>query len=399
MPHKKIPKKDILDDLSKTQEKIDEYLSTKRYDEHGKYCSTTVKNRIGSWKEAKEQAGLEPLPPNQRQKYSEEELLQDLRDTREELGEFLSKNKYDEHGNYRSDLIRSRFGSWNQAKEKAGLETRTIERGYTVYDVVKDVKKVADELGNESLSMHDYLEHGRYSSVNNFEMSWNEIKEHAGLEINNTTRRINGEKVRLKAQKIYEEKGFISFGLLERRTEYSYNGMLRKFGSLDNLIPGEELDREEMIDEVMEQWLENLDNSGLRGWVKRDKMLRYKPEAHFFEPSEALKRLEDYIEENDPELDISRNNTKDKFYIDDQSPLVERYSETASHLENDNEVDAWKEMIKYGISPKGAAAAILYVNRDMTQSKVTEEIDVSEVTIRNCQDEAAELLNKEGELA
>lgn len=86
---------------------------------------TTFERRFGSWNEAKQAAGLDPVEKGQGQRgntYSDEELLQLLRDCATEIGGSLTKEAVNQVKGYPSaSTYRRRFGSWTRAKEKAGL--------------------------------------------------------------------------------------------------------------------------------------------------------------------------------------------------------------------------------------------------------------------------------------
>lgn len=55
----------------------------------------------------------------------EDRLIADLNRVAEELGKSPSFNEYNEHGSYTGGTYKNRFGSWNEAKEAAGLETQS----------------------------------------------------------------------------------------------------------------------------------------------------------------------------------------------------------------------------------------------------------------------------------
>lgn len=55
-------------------------------------------------------------------KYSDEELLDDLRRCEELVEGTMSSADYDKHGNRSRSMIARRFGSWNDAKKEAGLD-------------------------------------------------------------------------------------------------------------------------------------------------------------------------------------------------------------------------------------------------------------------------------------
>lgn len=55
--------------------------------------------------------------------YSDEELLEDLRETNDSVEGNLTIQKYNDNGSSSAQTHVRRFGSWNEAKEEAGLET------------------------------------------------------------------------------------------------------------------------------------------------------------------------------------------------------------------------------------------------------------------------------------
>lgn len=54
------------------------------------------------------------------------DLLDDLRRVADELGHSPSKDDYRTHGEYSSNTLINKFGSWNESKEAAGLETYPV---------------------------------------------------------------------------------------------------------------------------------------------------------------------------------------------------------------------------------------------------------------------------------
>jgi hypothetical protein len=62
--------------------------------------------------------------------YSDEQLLDDLRRAASSCERPLTQEKYYEHGSHSTSTIQRAFGSWNSAKEKAGLEA-VVNGGHT----------------------------------------------------------------------------------------------------------------------------------------------------------------------------------------------------------------------------------------------------------------------------
>jgi len=80
------------------------------------------RRHFGSWNQAKEAAGLE-TETKHNQSYSDEELLTKLQELAEELDGPLTSTKLDEAEGYPAlaTYVR-RFGSWSEAVKKAGLD-------------------------------------------------------------------------------------------------------------------------------------------------------------------------------------------------------------------------------------------------------------------------------------
>ncbi|QIB75396.1 hypothetical protein G3I44_14495 [Halogeometricum borinquense] len=56
-------------------------------------------------------------------KIDDQEIIQDLKQTSENVEGLLSQKKYDEHGEFTHTTAATHFGTWNKAKEAAGLQT------------------------------------------------------------------------------------------------------------------------------------------------------------------------------------------------------------------------------------------------------------------------------------
>lgn len=61
-----------------------------------------------------------------RDQIPKEELIADLQRVAEELGGSPSTSEYAEHGGYGVSTLSNRFGSWNGAKDAAGLEKNNV---------------------------------------------------------------------------------------------------------------------------------------------------------------------------------------------------------------------------------------------------------------------------------
>ena len=93
------------------------------------------------------------------EQYSNEELLKDLNRVADELGKSPSFLDYSNHGEYSPGVFQRRFGSWNNAKEEAGLESysqsgnakASIEEIVAELEDGKSLREIADKYGYSSV--------------------------------------------------------------------------------------------------------------------------------------------------------------------------------------------------------------------------------------------------------
>lgn len=74
----------------------------------------------------------------------------------------ITKQLYDEHGRWCAATMRKRFGNWNDALRRAGIQPTKLV-SIPIENVIEDIKSVAVSLGVNSLSKSDYTTHGKYS--------------------------------------------------------------------------------------------------------------------------------------------------------------------------------------------------------------------------------------------
>ena len=111
---------ELLEDMRRAARRLGKgRLGASEYRRLGGYSPSTVVRRFGSWNAAVERAGLEA--PAQA---SDEELLEDLRRVAGRLGrDRLGQDEYNRRGRYNHQMIARRFGSWGKAVERAALAT------------------------------------------------------------------------------------------------------------------------------------------------------------------------------------------------------------------------------------------------------------------------------------
>ncbi len=138
---KNISKENLIEDLHRVAEKLDEsYISRSEYEKNGKYSVTPFISNFGSWLVACERAGLNTTR-NKKDflRIKDEVLLKDMLSVSRLLNtKSISTKDYSEYGKYKVQTILSRFSTWSEALTKANLEQ-------TNYKIISD-KELFDEI-------------------------------------------------------------------------------------------------------------------------------------------------------------------------------------------------------------------------------------------------------------
>jgi hypothetical protein len=142
---------------------------------------------------------------NSKQKYTDEELINDLRSVANNLGKkSLKQRDYckKKGAKYNIKTAIERFGNWNTTLKRAGLEGERSLKGMeygekSIKDEVllADLIRVANELKNPNITIKDYEKLGKYTAVTMGVRfgSWNKAKEKANLEVIYKTNNTNEE--------------------------------------------------------------------------------------------------------------------------------------------------------------------------------------------------------------
>ena len=95
---------------------------------------------------------------------TDEELLEDLKKVVKQLGiEKIPYRKYDEYGKYSSNTFLRQFGSWNNALEKAGLQTSN-QFNVSNIELFEKLKDVWIKLGRQPVYRDMKLPLSKYST-------------------------------------------------------------------------------------------------------------------------------------------------------------------------------------------------------------------------------------------
>jgi len=118
-------------------------------------------------------------------KYTEEELLEHLHQLADELGKDTpTLRDMQEIGDYPESAYRNKFGSWNEAVERAGLDVNK-NTDYTEEELLGEVNRLAEEVGRVP-DVYDLREEGKFSKCPYRQTfgGWNNALREAGYEPN-----------------------------------------------------------------------------------------------------------------------------------------------------------------------------------------------------------------------
>mgnify|MGYP006279947471 CR=1 FL=1 len=119
-PGQKVSGEELLEDLRELADELGEPPRFEEMVKHGDHRARTYTKRYGSWAEALEAAGLDPEDRSGgTQQVSTDQLLADLRRLHEELGRVPTATDVVEEGSHGIATYQRRFGSWSEALEAA----------------------------------------------------------------------------------------------------------------------------------------------------------------------------------------------------------------------------------------------------------------------------------------
>jgi len=172
---------DLIEDLNRVVENIGRSPTYDDYDEHGKHSPRTVEKHFGTWNEAKEAAGLQKI---KRMDIPTDELLADLDRVASIVGAAPIIEDYKEWGKFAFTTYKNRFGYWNEAVRAAGYTPQNLHN-IPEEDLLNDLNRVAKIVGSAP-TQREYNELGKYAHgtfSNHFEV-WTNAHRKIGREPN-----------------------------------------------------------------------------------------------------------------------------------------------------------------------------------------------------------------------
>jgi len=180
MPRRKYTDEDLLSNLQEFAEELGRTPSQPQMNKKGPHYASTYRRRFGSWNKAIEKAGLEV---NDRQNIPERELLEELKRLAKVFGRPPKTDDMEEFGRFSESLYWNRFGSWNTALQEAGLPVKYKMTSPDEQEVIEELTRISEIVGRTP-RQKDMEEHGVYSvntCIRRFG-TWNDAVRASGFE-------------------------------------------------------------------------------------------------------------------------------------------------------------------------------------------------------------------------
>ena len=156
--HHNVSDEELLNDIKRVAQLLNtRVLYRDKYKEYGMYSYSTIERHFGTWTNALKKIDLYSVHggvhnPNN-VNVSDEQLLDDLRATAKSLNIVsITTTQYYKYGKHGHTIIIERFGTWEKALLKAGLEPTGFRASVSVEELLEDLEKTWIKLGRQPTS-------------------------------------------------------------------------------------------------------------------------------------------------------------------------------------------------------------------------------------------------------
>ena len=124
-------------------------LTGVEYDKYGTYHSSTLTKRFGSWKLVLEKSCLETKGHNFKYVFTDDDVILDLKRVANIYqSKSVTAKKYNKYGRYDSSTLIKRYGTWNNVLKLAGLKLN-LNRNFTNEEMFEEIERVWILLGRQ----------------------------------------------------------------------------------------------------------------------------------------------------------------------------------------------------------------------------------------------------------
>jgi hypothetical protein len=177
-----ISESDLIGELHRLADELGRTPTSRDMADDGKYGTSTYVNKFGSWNDAIQQADLEIV---RHRDVSREEMIIEIQRLADKLGQPPTVDQMRYQGQFGASTISSEFGSWNAAVVEAGYEP-VRKKDVPEEKLIEELIRLADELGKTPTAGEMLREGPR--SPNTYSRrfgSWNNALEKAGFDLHN----------------------------------------------------------------------------------------------------------------------------------------------------------------------------------------------------------------------
>jgi hypothetical protein len=174
-----IPSNVLESDLQRVVNELGRTPTREEYVAEGRFSTEPFKRAFGSWNAALRACGHEVV---KRERIPEEELLSELRRVAEQVGGSPTAEQMKRRGHIYPTVYNKRFGSWNSALDRAGLEPN-IELNISDEELRRNFEDMVEEIGRVPLAS-EVSTVGRYSLAPYWRRfgTWTDAVVHYGYE-------------------------------------------------------------------------------------------------------------------------------------------------------------------------------------------------------------------------
>jgi hypothetical protein len=179
-----IDKSDLIDELRRLASELGRTPTSRDMANRGEYGTATYANAFGSWNDAVREADLEIV---RQREVSRNEMISEVQRLADGLGQPPAVHQMRDQGTFGVTTISREFGTWTDALEHAGYEPNK-EMGVSEEKLIKELACLRDELDRPPKA-EEMSRNGAYS-IGTFERrfgSWNNALERAGFDLHNRT--------------------------------------------------------------------------------------------------------------------------------------------------------------------------------------------------------------------
>ena len=219
---------------------------------------------------------------------SDEEMINDVIATAKRLNkDSITADEYTENGKFNSSSIRRRFGTWKDVLILCGLDIagHNFKCIITKDDIVHEVNRVANIYQKDSITRKEYYVYGKYNSstlIRRCNNSWNQVLEISGLKpVQN--RNFSDEELFAEIERIWILLGRqpMSTDIKNGISKYSLQSYARRFGgwrgALEAFVSFINVDENGLLENNLSEIIEERSissNNRIQHRTKRDINLR-----------------------------------------------------------------------------------------------------------------------------